>query len=156
MASSTDADLRGDPWLSKPTLSRPRVHRRRPPDRWPASVYSRARQCWLGQPRVTSQIGISRRRHEASPTMSNRVIPVIRNSSNTEFIAHRWTEQRWPLRSTDGPCRDRPPDHERRAPAYAAPGSPVATILGLLGEGLTPADVPTIPNSSSRTSSPCL
>src|SRR5664279_4511418 len=31
MASSTDADLRGEPWLSKPRLSRPRVHRRRPP-----------------------------------------------------------------------------------------------------------------------------
>ena len=58
-------------------------HRHPPPDRWPASAYSRARQCWLGQPRLTSQIGISRRRHEASPTKSNRVIPVIRNSSLT-------------------------------------------------------------------------
>ena len=38
LASSTDADLRGEPWLSEPTLSRPRVHRRRPPVRWPMTM----------------------------------------------------------------------------------------------------------------------
>jgi len=31
LASSTDADLRGEPWLSEPTLSRPRVRRPLPP-----------------------------------------------------------------------------------------------------------------------------
>ena len=34
LASSTDADLRGEPWLSEPMLSRPRVDRRRPPAWW--------------------------------------------------------------------------------------------------------------------------
>src|SRR5664279_2421129 len=40
LASSTllPADLRGEPWPSEPTLSRPRVHRRRPPVRWPMTV----------------------------------------------------------------------------------------------------------------------
>src|SRR5664279_2059652 len=38
LASSTDADLRGEPWPSDPTLSRPRVHRHRPPVRWPMTM----------------------------------------------------------------------------------------------------------------------
>src|SRR5664279_3389187 len=61
---------------------------------------------------------------EASPTKSNRVIPVIRNSSLTagQNSAGRY-----------GRPMDRVVTAHRimgGVPAYVAPGSPVATILG--------------------------
>src|SRR5664279_38713 len=52
-----------------------------------------------GSPRRSASV-------EDARSLAHQVEPG--NTGNTEFIAHRWTEQRRPLRSTDGPCRDRP------------------------------------------------
>ena len=81
---------------------------------------------------------------EASPIKSNRVIPVIRNSSLT---AGQNSAARY------GRPMDRVVTVHRimgGVPCVRGTWIPVATILGLLGEGLTPADVLTDRPSPSR------
>jgi hypothetical protein len=62
------------------------------------------RRCTRGRDSVGSDGHGSPRRSasvEDARSLAHQVDPG--NTGNTEFIAHRWTEQRWPLRSTDGP-----------------------------------------------------
>src|SRR5664279_1709317 len=72
LASSTDADLRGELWLSELTLSRPRVRRRRPP-------------VWRGMtmaiPFVIAGEVVSLRAAAAASCCPQQILPLIPSSS---------------------------------------------------------------------------
>ena len=70
LASST-ADLRGEPWLSEPTLSRPRVRRRRPPV-W--------RPMTMAIPFVIAGEVVSLRAADAASYCPQQILPLIPSS----------------------------------------------------------------------------
>ena len=73
-ASSTDADLRGEPWPSEPTLSRPRVRRPPPPVSWGMTLADTFRD------RRRTRLSEGRRRRELLSTADPSADPQFINA----------------------------------------------------------------------------